>query len=92
MSAENEYEREGAGPMPIQAADVGALGGIDEQAPDVDSEVAEEVRLQEETREADAVEEAAENPGDDDAVTDPAEDEPPAETADDSDSEGDDDA
>ncbi len=28
MSAENEYEREGAGAMPIQAADVGALGGI----------------------------------------------------------------
>ena len=46
MSAENEYEREGAGAMPIQAADVAALGGIDEQAPDVDSDVAHEVRLQ----------------------------------------------
>lgn len=92
MSAENEYEREGAGAMPIQAAEVGALGGIDERAPDVDAEVAEEVRLQEETREADEVEEAVKDPGDDDAVADPAEDEPPAEPAEDSDAEEDDDA
>ena len=32
--------------MPTQAADVAARGGIDEQAPDVDSDVAHEVRLQ----------------------------------------------
>jgi hypothetical protein len=48
---ENEYEREGAGPMPIQSAEAAGLEGIDEQDPDLDPEIAEEVRLQEETRE-----------------------------------------
>jgi hypothetical protein len=45
-----------------------ALGGIDDQDPDIDPEIAEEVSLQEETREAEEehgpIEDAAEDPAD----------------------------
>ncbi len=78
MTAENEYEREGAGPMPIQSAEATGLEGVDEQDTDVDPAIAAEVQLQEETRETeeefgpeeDAVEDpgaAAEDAEDDDA-------------------------
>ena len=69
--AENEYEREGAGPMPIQSAEAAGLEGIDGPDPDVDPEVAAEIRLQEETEEAEEefgpLEDAVEDPdsGDD---------------------------
>jgi hypothetical protein len=66
--AENEYEREGAGPIPIQSAEAAGLEGIDEQNPDVDPEIAEEARLQEETRETEdefgPIEDAVEDPDD----------------------------
>lgn len=66
---ENEYEREGAGPMPIQSAEAAGLEGIDEHDPDFDPEIAEEVRLQEETEEAEEqfgpIEDAVEDPADD---------------------------
>ena len=65
---ENEYEREGAGPMPIQSAEAAGLEGIDEHDPDFDPEIAEEVRLQEETEEAEEqfgpIEDAVEDPAD----------------------------
>ncbi len=54
---ENEYEREGAGPIPIQSAEAAGLEGIDESDKD------------EETREAEAEhgpeEDAVEAPGED---------------------------
>ncbi len=66
---ENEYEPEGAGPMPIQSAEAAGLEGIDEHDPDFDPEIAEEVRLQEETEEAEEqfgpIEDAVEDPADD---------------------------
>jgi hypothetical protein len=52
MSPENEYEREGARDMPIKSAQAAGLEGIDQPEPDFDPEIDEEVRLQEETREA----------------------------------------
>ncbi|MDP9188112.1 MAG: hypothetical protein M3O25_02545 [Actinomycetota bacterium] len=68
MTAENEYERDGAGPLPIQSAEAAGLEGNDEQDPDVDPEVAAEVRQQEETREAEELagplEDAVEDPAD----------------------------
>ena len=66
---ENEYEREGAGPIPIQSAEAAGLEGIDESDKDIDPEIAAEVKLQEETREAEAEhgpeEDAVEAPGED---------------------------
>lgn len=67
---ENEYEREGAGPMPIQSAVAAELEGIDEANQNLDPEIAAEVQLQEETREAEA-----EHGPEEDAVADPAEEE-----------------
>jgi hypothetical protein len=51
---EDERHPEGEpGPMPVQEEGLATgLEGVDEQDPDVDPEIAEEVRLQEETREA----------------------------------------
>ena len=57
MSPENEYEREGARDMPIKSAQAAGLEGIDQPEPDFDPEIDEEVRLQEETREAEGDEE-----------------------------------
>jgi hypothetical protein len=58
MKPENEYEREGAGELPIQSREAAGLGGIDEAEPDVDPEIEKEVKLQEETEEAEAHEPA----------------------------------
>jgi hypothetical protein len=67
MSPENEYEREGAGPMPIQSEQAAGLEGIDEADQDVDPAIAEEMRLMEETEEAEEEfgpeEDAVEDPG-----------------------------
>ena len=67
MTAENEYEREGAGPMPVQSAEAAGLEGIDGQDKDIDPEIAAEVQLAEETRETEAEygdeEDAVEDPG-----------------------------
>ena len=64
---ERHPERE-EGPLFTPDGEDAALGGIDEQDPDVDPEIAEEVALQEETREAEEqhgpIEEAAEDPAD----------------------------
>jgi hypothetical protein len=51
---EDERHPEGAEqPMPVQEEGLAVgLEAVDEQDPDVDPEIAEEVRLQEETREA----------------------------------------
>jgi hypothetical protein len=57
MSEESDFEREAEG-IPVQSAEAAGLGGIDEQDPDVDPEIEEELRLQEETEEADAHEPA----------------------------------
>jgi hypothetical protein len=76
MNPENEYEREGAGPMPIQSAEAAGLEGIDEADPDVDPDVEEEVRLQGETEEAEdhevagPLEAALEEAEEEDAVED----------------------
>ena len=67
MTPENEYEREGAGPMPVQSAEAVGLEGVDEPNQDVDPAVAAEVQLQEETRETEA-----EHGAEEDAVEDPA--------------------
>ena len=67
MSIENEYEREGA--VPVQSGEAAGLGGIDGGAA-AEDEVAEEVRLQVETEEAEEIagpeEDAVEDPGDED--------------------------
>jgi hypothetical protein len=70
---ENEYEREGAGPMPIQSAQAAGLEGVDEVNQDVDPAIAAEMKAMEETEEAeeefgpeeDAVEDPAEAQGED---------------------------
>ena len=51
---EDERHPEGAEqPMPVQEEGLAVgLEAVDEQDPDIDPEIAEEVRLQEETREA----------------------------------------
>jgi hypothetical protein len=51
---EDERRPEGAEqPMPVQEEGLAVgLEAVDEQDPDIDPEIAEEVRLQEETREA----------------------------------------
>ena len=80
MTPENEYEREGAGPMPVQSAEAVGLEGVDEPNQDVDPAVAAEVQLQEETRETEA-----EHGAEEDAVEDPraeAEEETDAEAGD----------
>ena len=66
MTAENEYEREGAGQMPVQSAEAAGLEGIDGQDKDIDPEIAAEVQLAEETRETEA-----EHGSEEDAVEDP---------------------
>jgi hypothetical protein len=53
MSEEGDFEREAEG-IPIQSAEAAGLEGIDEQDPDIDPEIEEELRLQEETEAADA--------------------------------------
>ena len=52
--SERELSEPEAEPMPVQEAGLAVgLEGLDEQDPDVDPEIAEEVRIEEETRQAD---------------------------------------
>lgn len=51
--SERELSEPEAEPMPVQEAGLAVgLEGLDEQDPDVDPEIAEEVRIEEETRQA----------------------------------------
>jgi hypothetical protein len=77
MTAENEYEREGAGPMPVQSAEAAGLEGIDGPDKDIDPEIAAEVQLAEETRETEA-----EHGDEEDAVFDPLDADEDAESGD----------
>ena len=69
----DEKERHSEGdekPMPVQKEGLAVgLEGVDEQDPDLDPQIAAEVQLQEETREAEEefgpIEDAVEDPADD---------------------------